>query len=336
MFCSKCGTQLPEAGTFCSKCGNRHAHAADMAAGDHAPAMHGQPMPFASMHDEIPDGVRGWSWGAFLLNWIWAIGNRTWIGLLAMLPYIGLIVAIWLGIKGREMAWKNGNWKSVEHFNRVQKRWSYWGLGLVAIAMVGIMAAVSIPAYQEYMNRSKARAMEASMQSLATDEAADGELATAASEPGAASGTIDTNADDLPASLTTVAGVLARASASDDTRVVTLDRSALFDGEDAKWQFPVRSFSLSEGREAILMASSGGRGNSCETLFFFLMADRQGVKPTPMFGTCSPQATFEQRGDAITLRIPGVTGESSVVLSDGAVEEDGHLLAMNDMNDPSK
>ena len=34
----------------------------------------------------IPPGVAGWSWGAFLLNWIWAIGNRTWIGLLALVP----------------------------------------------------------------------------------------------------------------------------------------------------------------------------------------------------------------------------------------------------------
>ena len=35
----------------------------------------------------IPDGVKGWSWGAFLLNWIWAIGNSTWIGLLCLIPF---------------------------------------------------------------------------------------------------------------------------------------------------------------------------------------------------------------------------------------------------------
>ena len=23
----------------------------------------------------IPDGVKGWSWGAFMFNWIWAIGS---------------------------------------------------------------------------------------------------------------------------------------------------------------------------------------------------------------------------------------------------------------------
>jgi hypothetical protein len=32
--------------------------------------------------DIYPDGVAGWSWGAFLLNWIWAIFNKSYIGLL--------------------------------------------------------------------------------------------------------------------------------------------------------------------------------------------------------------------------------------------------------------
>ena len=56
---------------------------------------------------ELPEGVKGWSWGAFFLNWIWAIGNKTWIGLLVLVPYVGLIVAVILGFKGREWAWKN-------------------------------------------------------------------------------------------------------------------------------------------------------------------------------------------------------------------------------------
>lgn len=104
----------------------------------------------------LPDGVKGWSWGAFLLNWIWAIGNKTWIGLLAFLPYIGFIFSIILGFKGREWAWRNKRWESVEHFNRVQKRWSMWGLVLVGILVLGILAAIAIPAYNEYVNAAKA------------------------------------------------------------------------------------------------------------------------------------------------------------------------------------
>ncbi len=50
--------------------------------------------------DAYPDGVKGWSWGAFLLNWIWALGNRTWIGLLALIPYVGIIMSVVLGRSG--------------------------------------------------------------------------------------------------------------------------------------------------------------------------------------------------------------------------------------------
>ena len=94
----------------------------------------------------LPDGVKGWSWGALLLNWIWAISNKTWIGLLAFIPYIGFIVAIILGVNGREWAWRNKKWDDLEHFNRVQKRWSKWGVGLLIIPfIIGILAAILLP-----------------------------------------------------------------------------------------------------------------------------------------------------------------------------------------------
>lgn len=96
-----------------------------------------------------PPGITGWSWGAFLLNWIWAIGNKTWIGLLCLIPYVGFIFSIYLGIKGRELAWRNKRWESIEHFNRVQKKWTAWGVFLIfGIAGLGILAAIIIPALQ--------------------------------------------------------------------------------------------------------------------------------------------------------------------------------------------
>ena len=102
-----------------------------------------------------PEGVKGWSWGAFLLNWIWSPFNKTWFGLLALLPYVGFIVCIYLGIKGRELAWRNKHWDSLDHFNSVQRRWSVWGLVLVVgFAGVGILAAIAIPAYQQYVHRA--------------------------------------------------------------------------------------------------------------------------------------------------------------------------------------
>jgi hypothetical protein len=103
-------------------------------------------------HD-IPDGVKGWSWGAFIFNWVWAIGNKTWIGLIALIPYVGFIMAFTLGFKGREWAWENKKWESVEHFQRVQRKWSLWSLVFVAIAFIGIVVAIAIPAYQDYVSR---------------------------------------------------------------------------------------------------------------------------------------------------------------------------------------
>ena len=93
-----------------------------------------------------PPGVKGWSWGAFLFNWIWAIANKTWIGLLALVPYVGFVAAIYLGVKGRELAWQNKRWDSLEHFNRVQRLWSMWGaIIFVGFFGLGIAAAILIP-----------------------------------------------------------------------------------------------------------------------------------------------------------------------------------------------
>jgi hypothetical protein len=101
-----------------------------------------------------PIGVRGWSWGAFFLSWIWAIFNKTWFGLLSLTPYVGILVAIYLGVRGRELAWRNKRWESLEYFNQVQKRWSFWGVIIVVgTAALGIVAGIAIPAYQQYVHR---------------------------------------------------------------------------------------------------------------------------------------------------------------------------------------
>ena len=93
--------------------------------------------------DTLPDGVRGFSWGALLAAPIWSIGNRVWLGLWSWLPGLGILVAIWLGFTGRELAWRKGAWSSVAQFDRVQRRWALisglvlaLGVGLVVLAAV--------------------------------------------------------------------------------------------------------------------------------------------------------------------------------------------------------
>jgi len=84
---------------------------------------------------DVPGEVSGWCWGGFFLGWIWAVFNRTWIGLLGLIPIANIPVAVLLGIKGRQWAWQNRNWESVEHFNRVQRRWSIAGSILTVFAV---------------------------------------------------------------------------------------------------------------------------------------------------------------------------------------------------------
>lgn len=86
---------------------------------------------------DVPAEVRGWCWGGFLLSWIWAIRFRFWWGLLALVPWAGIGMMVYLGLKGREQAWRRGSWESVEVFNQVQRRWSVAGVWLLVLAAIG-------------------------------------------------------------------------------------------------------------------------------------------------------------------------------------------------------
>lgn len=82
----------------------------------------------------VPEEIRGWNWGAFLLTPLWLVSNRVWIGFLALVPIVGLPMAIAMGIKGNEWAWKSRKWESIEQFNIHQKRW----------AIAGIISGISV------------------------------------------------------------------------------------------------------------------------------------------------------------------------------------------------
>lgn len=92
----------------------------------------------------FPAELNRWNWGAFCLHWIWSIGNSTWIGLLALISPISLIIAIILGVKGNEWAWKNRKFESVEQFKKVQHIWAVWGLVLFLVGTVGILFTIVV------------------------------------------------------------------------------------------------------------------------------------------------------------------------------------------------
>lgn len=78
----------------------------------------------------VPDEIKGWNWGAFLMPWLWPFTNCVWIGLLSFMPQVGWIVAIALGSKGNEWAWKSRKWRSIEQFKAHQRGWTIAGLSI--------------------------------------------------------------------------------------------------------------------------------------------------------------------------------------------------------------
>ena len=95
----------------------------------------------------VPPDIKRWNWGAFFLNFIWAIGNKTWIGLLTLVPVACYVMPIVLGFKGNEWAWKNKRWDNIDHFKKVQKRWSRWGVSLFITFFVCSLVLLEITFY---------------------------------------------------------------------------------------------------------------------------------------------------------------------------------------------
>lgn len=89
----------------------------------------------------VPDAIKGWNWGAFLMGFIWGVPNKVYISFVSGIPYIGFAMQVALGIKGSEWAWQNREWESIEHFKRVQRKWTQGSVIFIVvfIALVGAL-----------------------------------------------------------------------------------------------------------------------------------------------------------------------------------------------------
>ncbi len=84
-------------------------------------------------HEEIvPEEILGWNWGAFLMPWLWMWPNQVWYGLFCFIPHGWWLMAIALGAKGNEWAWKSRPWRSIEQFKAHQRGWAIAGILLGA------------------------------------------------------------------------------------------------------------------------------------------------------------------------------------------------------------
>lgn len=109
----------------------------------------------------VPEEIKGWNWGAFLMNWIWGIGNSTFIALLMFVPLVNFVMLFVLGAKGNEWAWKNRTWRDVDHFKSTQKKWRNAGL-IIFFVLIPFML---IP----IMSMMKGEAYDLSVKALQTD-----------------------------------------------------------------------------------------------------------------------------------------------------------------------
>jgi hypothetical protein len=132
-FCSKCGTEVSEDTKFCPKCGQ------NLKVGATPENTSGQGELAA-----VPEEVKGWNWGAFVLTWIWGVCNGVLISLLALIPLFNIVWAFILAIKGNEWSWRNKKWDSVEHFKNSQRPWDIAGIVLFAISMVALAVTFAL------------------------------------------------------------------------------------------------------------------------------------------------------------------------------------------------
>ncbi|MBD2559653.1 MULTISPECIES: serine/threonine protein kinase [Nostoc] len=83
-------------------------------------------------NETVPEEILGWNWGAFLMPWLWMWPNQVWYGLFCFIPHGWWLMAIALGAKGNEWAWKSRPWRSIEQFRAHQRGWAIAGILLGA------------------------------------------------------------------------------------------------------------------------------------------------------------------------------------------------------------
>ena len=112
---------------------------------------------------ELPESLKGFNWGAFLATPIWSLMNQVWIGLfasvgLAVVLYVlrvpvafafpvQILVAVFFGFKGNELAWQSKKWSSTAHFASAQRTSLIVGVAVGAfLAILSIILLQGAPA----------------------------------------------------------------------------------------------------------------------------------------------------------------------------------------------
>ena len=116
-------------------------------------------------NNELPYQIRRFNWGAFCFNFIWGIFNNSYLTFLIFIAFfipvnyaiysgiVSIVLGIWFGINGNKWAWENKEWKSVEHFNYVQRKWAIAGVIFAIISLfIGLIIGCCVDLYSESEN----------------------------------------------------------------------------------------------------------------------------------------------------------------------------------------
>jgi hypothetical protein len=91
----------------------------------------------------LPLEANGWTFAGFIPYGLFAFlnGNTTWgvIGLLLSIFGLHIVYVIYIGIKGREMAWQGRRFESAMQFSDTMREWNKWGLIVLIVAGVAIL-----------------------------------------------------------------------------------------------------------------------------------------------------------------------------------------------------
>lgn len=96
---------------------------------------------------DVPQEIKKWNWGAFMLNIWWGIGNKSYITLLCLVPLVNIVMPFICGALGNEWAWKNGNYTSVDEFKKVQETWNRAGFVGFIVFLVLIVVYIILFAF---------------------------------------------------------------------------------------------------------------------------------------------------------------------------------------------
>jgi len=122
-----------------------------------APPTPSPPIPLSSGNaPELLGDARnlGWNWGGFLIPYVWLIGHgRLTLGFLLLLtacvPFLGLAhlvfypaAALYLGLNGYELAWREQPYHSVHQLEERERVWMFWGAALFIVFFVTLLVAL--------------------------------------------------------------------------------------------------------------------------------------------------------------------------------------------------